>query len=178
MYYRQIGAEKDPDNVPKGLFWGVNTISFQTGKNMCHGIDLYALPALGQPVYWTGCPGCTLFAPLAAILRIATWGVGKIPPYAYGWIRLRILASCIGRAPTPIYPIKGWVLPSPVSQSLALESSTSQNLVVTDPGLRLASSPPWQVNCRALVSLFHLHYSHRMITCCIITRRVVGPKHD
>ena len=36
------------------------------------------------------------------------------------------------RRPPPICPIKRWVLPSSVSQSLALESSTSQNLAVTN----------------------------------------------
>ena len=36
------------------------------------------------------------------------------------------------RRPPPICPIKGRVLPSLVSQSLALELSTSQNLAVTD----------------------------------------------
>ena len=40
--------------------------------------------------------------------------------------------SCMCRRPSPICPIKGQVLPSLVSQSLALESSTSQNLAVTD----------------------------------------------
>ena len=39
--------------------------------------------------------------------------------------------ACVGDPP-PICPIKGWVLPFLVSQSLALESSTSQNLAVTD----------------------------------------------
>ena len=53
---------------------------------MCHGTDLSALATPGQPVYWTGCPGCTSIAPHAAILGIATRGVGEIPPYAYGWI--------------------------------------------------------------------------------------------
>ena len=40
--------------------------------------------------------------------------------------------SHMHRRPPPICPIKGQVLPSLVSQSLALESSTSQNLAVTD----------------------------------------------
>ena len=40
--------------------------------------------------------------------------------------------SRMHRRPPPIYPIKGRVLPSLVSQSLALESSTSQNLAMTD----------------------------------------------
>ena len=40
--------------------------------------------------------------------------------------------SRMRRRPPPICPIKGCVLSSLVSQSLALESSTSQNLAVTD----------------------------------------------
>ena len=40
--------------------------------------------------------------------------------------------SCMHRRPPPVCPIKGQVLPSLVSQSLALESSTFQNLAVTD----------------------------------------------
>ena len=31
---------------------------------MCDGTDLSALAAPGQPVYWTGCPGCTSIAPM------------------------------------------------------------------------------------------------------------------
>ena len=40
--------------------------------------------------------------------------------------------SHMPRRPPPIYPIKGWVLPSLVSQSLALEPMASQNLAMTD----------------------------------------------
>ena len=40
--------------------------------------------------------------------------------------------SHMRRRPPPICPIKGQVLPSSVSQSLALESSTFQNLAMTD----------------------------------------------
>ena len=45
------------------------------------------------------------------------------------------------RRPPPICPIKGQVLPSLVSQSLALETSTSKNLAVTDT-LDYALHPP------------------------------------
>ena len=45
---------------------------YKSDRNMCHGTDLYALAAPGQPFYWTGCPGCTSIAPHAAVLGIAT----------------------------------------------------------------------------------------------------------
>ena len=41
--------------------------------------------------------------------------------------------SRMHRRPPPICPIKGRVLLSLVSQSLTLESSTSQNLAMIDP---------------------------------------------
>ena len=72
------------------------------------------------------------------------------------------------RRPPPICPIKGHVLPSWVSQSLALESSTSQNLTVTDTLDYALHHPCLDNYCHALVSLFHSCCLHHIITHRII----------
>ena len=56
-----------------------------------------------------------------------------------------------------ICPIKGRLLPSLVSQSLALELLTSQNLTVTDTLDYALHHPCLDNNRHALVSLFCLH---------------------
>ena len=88
------------------------------------------------------------------------------PMHTGGYI---FVSSRMHRRPPPKSPIKGCVLPSKVIQSLALESSTSQNFSFDQPlDYAVASSPAWQstpCNC----SLFH--YSRHF--CCIISRRII-----
>ena len=61
------------------------------------------------------------------------------PMYTGGYV---FVSSCMHRRPPPKNPIKGCVLPSKVSQSLALESSTSQNFSCDQPlDYAIASSP-------------------------------------
>ena len=76
--------------------------------------------------------------------------------------------------PPPICPIKGCVLLSLVSQSLALESSTSQNLTVTDTLDYALRHPHLDNNHHAFVSSFHSCCSRRIITHCIIITVLPG----
>ena len=56
----------------------------------------------------------------------------QVRPHPKHMGRYDFISSHMHRRPPPICPIKGCVLPSLVSQSLALESSTSQNLTMTN----------------------------------------------
>ena len=78
------------------------------------------------------------------------------------------VSSCMRRRSLPICPIKGHVLPSLVSQSLALESSTSQNLTLTDTLDYTLHHPHLDNNRHALVSLFHPCCLHHITTRSII----------
>ena len=100
--------------------------------------------SLGESVMvWPFCTRCTWETSLldwlpkctSNALRRQSWGLpyeGKArirPTHTVGY---NSIYSRMHRRPPPICPIKGRVLPSLVSQSLALELSTSQNLVMTD----------------------------------------------
>ena len=78
------------------------------------------------------------------------------------------VSSCMHNGSPPICPLKGCVLLSLVSQSLALESSTSQNLTMTNTLDYALHHPHLDNNRHALVSLFHSHCSHH-----ISTRRII-----
>ena len=88
------------------------------------------------------------------------------------------VASLMHRRPPPKCPIKGCILTSAVSQSLALKLSTSQNFSCDQhPGLCRSVVPALMSNALHLfiISLFasllpyHSPYHYR---------RVAGPKHD
>ena len=89
------------------------------------------------------------------------------------------ISSCMCRRHPPKIPIKGCVLPSEVSQSLALESSTSQNFSCDQhPGLHCSVVSALTINTlhlfiiSLLVSLLLYHY------LLYHYHRVTGLKHD
>ena len=84
------------------------------------------------------------------------------------------ISSHMCSRPPPICPIKGHVLLSSASQSLTLESSTSQNLTMTNTLDYALYRPCLDNNCRTFVSLFHSHCSCRITPCRIIITVLPG----
>ena len=135
--------------------------------------------------YW---PFCTHRTWLTSLLDQLPRVYVDCPPYVNPWNRhMRqarprpmhmggyiFVSSCMHSRSPPICPIKGHALPSLVSQSLALESSTSQNLTVTDTLDYALCHPSLDNNCHAFVSLFHLGCSRRITPHCIITAMSPG----